>query len=99
MFVPSHAEPTEDISELAQYNIDKVHEYAHNIYFESASMILVLVSLGKYLEAKSDKGFKAKLKLEEGTLYEVKVDDAIYNGNPVTLDVSEKFTFQPLKVE
>lgn len=26
MFVPSHAEPTEDISELAQYNIDKVHE-------------------------------------------------------------------------
>lgn len=53
----------------------------------------------KYLEAKSDNGFKAKLKLEEGTLYEVIVDDAIYNGNPVTLDVREKFTFQSLKVE
>jgi len=31
MFVPSHAEPTEDISELAQYNIDKVHEIADKI--------------------------------------------------------------------
>ena len=31
MFVPSHAEPTEDISELAQYNIEKVHEIAEKI--------------------------------------------------------------------
>ena len=31
MFVPSHAEPTEDISELAQYNIEKVHEIAAKI--------------------------------------------------------------------
>ena len=31
LFVPSHAEPTEDISELAQYNIDKVHEIAEKI--------------------------------------------------------------------
>ena len=31
MFVPSHAEPTEDIKELAQYNIDKVHEIAEKI--------------------------------------------------------------------
>ena len=31
MFVPSHAEPTEDIRELAQYNIDKVHEIAEKI--------------------------------------------------------------------
>ncbi len=31
MFVPSHAEPTEDITELAQYNIDKVHEIAEKI--------------------------------------------------------------------
>ncbi len=31
MFVPSHAEPTEDIAELAQYNIDKVHEIAEKI--------------------------------------------------------------------
>lgn len=31
MFVPSHAVPTEDISELAQYNIDKVMEIADKI--------------------------------------------------------------------
>ena len=31
MFVPSHAEPTEDIKALAQYNIDKVHEIADKI--------------------------------------------------------------------
>ena len=31
MFLPSHAEPTEDISALAQYNIEKVHEIAEKI--------------------------------------------------------------------
>ena len=31
IFVPSHAEPAEDISGLAQYNIDKVHEIAERI--------------------------------------------------------------------
>ena len=31
MFVPAHAAATEDISELAQYNIDKVYEIAGKI--------------------------------------------------------------------
>lgn len=31
LFVPSHAVPTEDILELVQYNIDKVHEIAEKI--------------------------------------------------------------------
>lgn len=31
MFIPAHAQATEDISELAQYNIDKVHEIAERI--------------------------------------------------------------------
>lgn len=31
LFVPSHAEATEDIAELAQYNIDKVHEVSEHI--------------------------------------------------------------------
>ena len=31
MFVPAHAQATEDISELAQYNIDKVQEIAERI--------------------------------------------------------------------
>lgn len=53
----------------------------------------------KYLEAKSSAGFKAKLKLEDATLYEVSIEDAVYNGKPVDLEVSQKFIFQPLKVE
>ncbi len=31
LFIPCHAEPTDDIAPLAQYNIDKVHEIADNI--------------------------------------------------------------------
>lgn len=31
LFIPSHAEPTEDIRELAQYNIDKVNSIADKI--------------------------------------------------------------------
>ncbi len=31
LFVPSHAEPTEDITDLAQYNINKVNEIADKI--------------------------------------------------------------------
>lgn len=31
LFIPSHADPTEDICELAQYNIDKVKEIAEHI--------------------------------------------------------------------
>ena len=34
-------------------DMDLVHEYAHALYFESAAMILTLVTVGKYLEAKS----------------------------------------------
>ena len=31
MFIPAHAAATEDIAELAQYNIDTVHEIAEEI--------------------------------------------------------------------
>ena len=31
LFIPAHAEPTDDISSLAQYNIDKVNEIADKI--------------------------------------------------------------------
>ncbi len=32
---------------------ETIHHYSHQLYFESAAMILALVTLGKYLEAKS----------------------------------------------
>lgn len=36
-------------------NADLVHAYVHDLYFESAAMILALVSLGKTLEGKAKK--------------------------------------------
>ncbi len=38
---------------LAAENIDLVAHYSHQLYFESAAMILALVTLGKYFEARS----------------------------------------------
>lgn len=40
---------------LGQGNLQVVSQYASNLYFESAVMILTLVTLGKYFEAKSKK--------------------------------------------
>ena len=34
-------------------DMELVHEYAHALYFESAAMILTLVTVGKYLESRS----------------------------------------------
>lgn len=34
-------------------DMEVVHEYAHALYFESAAMILTLVTVGKFLEARS----------------------------------------------
>ena len=38
---------------LGRQDFDLVDRYRHNLYFESAGMILTLVSLGKFLEKKS----------------------------------------------
>lgn len=38
---------------LMSGNADKVTDYAHGLYFESAAMILTLITVGKVLEAKS----------------------------------------------
>ena len=37
------------------YNEEILMYYKHNLYFESAVMILILVSFGKYLESKAKK--------------------------------------------
>lgn len=39
-----------------------VEKYMHNLYFESAAMILALITLGKYFEARSKGETKASLK-------------------------------------
>ena len=39
-FVPAHAEVTEDVAPLAQYNIDKVHEIADHIVERCAEPVI-----------------------------------------------------------
>lgn len=41
--------------ELGHGNVMQAHMYAMQLYFESAGMILTLISLGKYLESRSKK--------------------------------------------
>ncbi|HIW60539.1 MAG TPA: heavy metal translocating P-type ATPase [Candidatus Anaerobutyricum avicola] len=38
---------------LGQGNMELVHRYYHDLYFESAAMILALITVGKYLETRS----------------------------------------------
>ena len=38
---------------LGIQNMELVHRYLHDLYFESAVMILALINIGKYLEARS----------------------------------------------
>lgn len=38
---------------LGHGNMELVHKYYHDLYFESAAMILALITVGKYLEARS----------------------------------------------
>lgn len=38
---------------LGHQQLDVVHHFAENLYFESVSMILTLITLGKYFEAKA----------------------------------------------
>lgn len=40
---------------LGHQDLDRVHQYMHDLYFESAAMILTLVTLGKYFETRAKK--------------------------------------------
>lgn len=63
-----------------------IQHYAHSLYFESAAMILTLITLGKFLEAKSkgkttdaikklmDLSPKTAIKLEDGKEVEIQIE-------------------------
>lgn len=53
----------------------------------------------KKSDALSKNGFTAKLKIEDANVYEIVITEAVYNGNPVDLDVNAKFTYQSLRIE
>ncbi|MDO5037752.1 MAG: heavy metal translocating P-type ATPase [Tissierellia bacterium] len=71
---------------LGHGDLDLVAHYSHSLYFESAAMILALITLGKYLEARSkgrttdaikklmDLSPKTALKLEGGQEVEIPID-------------------------
>ena len=68
-------------------NLDLAHHFAMNLYFESAAMILTLITLGKYLEARAkgkttdsisqlmDLSPKKAVRLENGEEVEVDAKD------------------------
>ncbi len=64
-----------------------VHAYAHALYFESAAMILTLVTVGKYLEAKS----KAKTSDALGKLVDLAPKTAVVvrNGTEQTIPAEQ----------
>lgn len=46
---------------LGHQDLVMVHHYLHHLYFESAAMIVTLISVGKYLEARSKKKTSAAI--------------------------------------
>lgn len=68
-------------------DMDIVHRYAHALYFESAAMILTLVTVGKYLEARS----KSKTSDALGRLVDLapKTACVIRNGEEVTIPAEQ----------
>lgn len=64
-----------------------VHKYSHELYFESAAMILTLVTVGKFLETKS----KAKTSDALGKLIDLapKTANVIRNGAEITIPAEE----------
>ena len=64
-----------------------VHRYMHSLYFESAAMILTLVTVGKYLEARS----KSKTSDALGRLVDLapKTASVIRNGEEVMIPAEQ----------
>lgn len=72
---------------LGHQDMERVHQYTHDLYFESAAMILTLVTLGKYFET------RAKRKTSEAIskLMNLRPETAhvIRNGQEVQVPVDE----------
>lgn len=71
------------ISGQGHMDMNSVHTYAHQLYFESAAMILTLVTAGKYMEARS----AAKTSDALGKLAELapKTARVIRDGEEITI--------------
>lgn len=74
-------------SALARGDMSVLHSYMMNLYFESAAMILTLITLGKYLEERAKRKTNSSL---EG-LIKLMPDTAVTerDGNEITVPTSE----------
>ncbi|NLO64501.1 MAG: heavy metal translocating P-type ATPase [Clostridiales bacterium] len=68
---------------LGQGNHMAVMEFSENLYFESAAMILALITLGKYLEARS----KGKTGDAIGKLLKLRPETAVIEENGIEREV------------
>ncbi|MEF2654813.1 MAG: heavy metal translocating P-type ATPase [Eggerthellaceae bacterium] len=95
---------------MGQGDMAAVHEYAMNLYFESAAMILTLITLGKYLEARAkgrttdslsqlmDLSPKMATRLEGGE--EVQVDaQSVRVGNVLVVKAGESIPVDGAVIE
>ena len=71
-------------------DMELVHHYAHQLYFESAAMILTLVTVGKYLEARS----KSKTSDALGKLVDLAPKTAVIlrDGEEITVPAEQVMT-------
>ncbi len=78
-------------------NVEKALSHAHNLYFESAAMILTLVTVGKLLEerakGKTDRALRALIDLSP------KQVTVLRNGNEMRIDASEVVIGDLIKVK
>jgi len=70
---------------MGKGDMETVHRYSHNLYFESAAMIVTLITIGKMLEARS-KG-RTTNAIKELMNLSPKTANVIRNGNELTVPV------------
>ena len=68
---------------LGNGNMELVHRYYHDLYFESAAMILALITLGKYLETRS----KGKTKEAIGRLLDLAPRTAVVERDGIPTEI------------
>lgn len=87
---PGYVLCTFKMSDKYAFQSGKIVLYADNNEIDSVNI--------NYKQALSKNGQSIKLKLDVGTVFQVRLEDAVYNGNPVVADISTKFTYQSLNV-
>ncbi|MBS5115560.1 MAG: heavy metal translocating P-type ATPase [Erysipelotrichaceae bacterium] len=96
--------------DVTRYDLGHMHHYMHDLYFESAVMILTLITFGKYLEARSKKKTtdaisklidlspKKATMMKDGQEMEVNVEDLMI-GDLVVVKPGESIAVDGIIVE